>query len=318
MRFLCSYHAFNRCDGAGVVGKRLAKVQQKQSKGPVGAAARSDLINTSAYHNHVSFSFDTINRGVDVFPAGLDKLPHARQCCDIKYHHTKDGEDVRKEGVVWFKKVSEVDTPYQLHDLLADQRQGSYMCVQCSNTQLIPVFHAEVTDCPRTSTQVDLQAVCATPCVPDPARIQGPQVLTQKQLAKGTKATKQPQKKRAAPKVIGAYPCKHPRCDMVHYTTTGGSNRHMASVHTDVNLEPYPVPSKQGKTATKKARLDGLLHSRSLHAKGSSTDTLHLCVVLHRCGSAAERAQPRPQRASGDSRARTRAQHEHAGGRIHD
>ena len=117
----------------------------------------------------------------------------------------------------WFKKVSEVDTPYQLHDLLADQRQGSYMCVQCSNTQLIPVFHAEVTDCPRTSTQVDLQAVRATPCVPDPARIQGPQVLTQKQLAKGTKATK-------------------------------------------------------------KARLDGLLHSRSLHAKGSSTDTLHLRV----------------------------------------
>ena len=127
----------------------------------------------------------------------------------------------------WFKKVSEVDTPYQLHDLLADQRQGSYMCVQCSNTQLIPVFHAEVTDCPRTSTQVDLQAVRATPCVPDPARIQGPQVLTQKQLAKGTKATKQPQKKRLAPKVIGAYPCKHPRCDMVHYTTAGGSNRHM-------------------------------------------------------------------------------------------
>ena len=163
----------------------------------------------------------------------------------------------------WFKKVSEVDTPYQLHDLLADQRQGSYMCVQCSNTQLIPVFHAEVTDCPRTSTQVDLQAVRATPCVPDPARIQGPQVLTQKQLAKGTKANKQPQKKRVAPKVIGAYPCKHPRCDMVHYTTAGGSNRHMARVPTDVNLEPYPVPSKQGKTATKKARLDGLLHSRS-------------------------------------------------------
>ena len=100
MRFLCSYHAFNRCDEAGVVGKRLAKVQQQQSKGPVGAAARSDLIDTSAYHNHVSFSFDTIDRGVDVFPAGLDKHPHARQCCAIKYHHTKDGKDVRKEGVV--------------------------------------------------------------------------------------------------------------------------------------------------------------------------------------------------------------------------
>ena len=200
--FLCSYHAFNRCDGAGVVLKRLAKQQKKQSKGPVGAVARSDVINVSTYHNHISFPFAAINRGVDVFPEQVDKLPHARQCCDMKYHHTADGVDIREEGIVWFKMVSEVELPYQLHDLL--KRDGKYMCTQCSNTTQVPVFHAELTDCPRKTAPVNLEAARAAMCIPDPARISGPQVLTQRQHGKQARQ----KRKRAPPKPVGLFPCK--------------------------------------------------------------------------------------------------------------
>ena len=86
---MCSYHAYNRCDAAGVVPKRLAAHEKRQSKGPVGAAAYAQLVNSSSYGNHVAFSFPAINRGTDVFPAELTKLHHARQCCDVLYHRTR-------------------------------------------------------------------------------------------------------------------------------------------------------------------------------------------------------------------------------------
>jgi hypothetical protein len=92
---------------------------------------------------------------VDVSPAEAQKLPHARQCCDVLYHHTRaDGIAAREEGVVWFRMVTDVAVPYQLHDLLP--REGKYMCVQCSNTAQEPVVHAHVSECPRSTLPVDL------------------------------------------------------------------------------------------------------------------------------------------------------------------
>ncbi len=44
-----------------------------------------------------------INRGVDVYPAELTKLHHARRSCDVLYYRTRaDGNAAREEGVVWF------------------------------------------------------------------------------------------------------------------------------------------------------------------------------------------------------------------------
>ena len=171
----------------------------QQKSGRAGGAGKYTL---STYHNHISFPFAAINRGVDVFPEQVDKLPHARQCCDMKYHHTADGVDIRDEGIVWFKMVSEVELPYQLHDLL--KRDGKYMCTQCSNTTQVPVFHAEVTDCPCTTAPVNLEAARAAMCIPDPARISGPQVLTQRQHGKQARQ----KRKRAPPKPVGLFPCK--------------------------------------------------------------------------------------------------------------
>ena len=144
------------------------------------------------------------------------------------YHHTRvDGTVAREEGVVWFRMVSDVDVPYQLHDLLP--RENKYMCAQCSNTTQEPVFHAEVSECARA--------------------IQG------LQLTKTSKSGHPAQPKRQ-PKVdrpVGAFPCKAALCDKLHYKTAGGSNKHMASNHPRDNLEPYPNPRMAPKPRKKRA-----------------------------------------------------------------
>ena len=66
--FLCSYHAYNRCDAAGVVPKRLSAQLKREGRGPVGAAAYARMVNASPYSNHVSFVFPRVNRGLNVFP----------------------------------------------------------------------------------------------------------------------------------------------------------------------------------------------------------------------------------------------------------
>jgi hypothetical protein len=66
--FLCSYHTYNRCDGAGVESKRLAVQAMKARGGPVEGREYADLINKSAYIDHVAFPFDRINRSADLFP----------------------------------------------------------------------------------------------------------------------------------------------------------------------------------------------------------------------------------------------------------
>jgi hypothetical protein len=219
-----------------VVPKRLAAHEKRQSKGPVGAAAYAELVNSSSYGNHVAFSFPAINRGADVFPVDLAKLPHARQCCDVLYHRTRaDGVAVREEGVVWFRMVTDAALPYELHDLLP--REGKFMCAQCSNTTQEPVFHVDVGDCPRCTLPVDLTQQRVALATPAPARIQGPQVTKESKSGK----PEQPKRKRkaAGDAAVGAFPCKSTFCSKLHYTTAGGSNRHMASKHPLELLQPY-------------------------------------------------------------------------------
>ncbi len=133
-------YAYNRCDAAGMVPKRLSAQLKREGRGPVGAAAYARMVNASPYSNHVSFVFPRVNRGLNVFPEELAKLPHACQACDFKYHHvTADGVFVREEGVVWFKMVSDSAVVYHLHDLMP--REGKYMCEQCSNALQVPLFH---------------------------------------------------------------------------------------------------------------------------------------------------------------------------------
>jgi hypothetical protein len=87
--FLCSYHAYNRCNGAGVESKRLAVQAKKARGGPIKGHDYALLVNESAYIDHVAFSYDRINRDATLFPdpKELEKIQHRKRMCQIRYRH---------------------------------------------------------------------------------------------------------------------------------------------------------------------------------------------------------------------------------------
>ena len=66
--FLCSYHAYNRCDGAGVQLKRLASRAARQGIGPVHAHQYAFLLNNSSHFDSVCHVFEKINEPEDIWP----------------------------------------------------------------------------------------------------------------------------------------------------------------------------------------------------------------------------------------------------------
>jgi hypothetical protein len=92
--YLCSYHAYNRCDGAGVESKKLANRQKRVRRGLRTAQDYAEALNASSYSNSVGHSLDQINRGASVFPtklvtkllkAGRDESAYLRGLCEFRY-----------------------------------------------------------------------------------------------------------------------------------------------------------------------------------------------------------------------------------------
>jgi hypothetical protein len=229
--FLCSYHAYNRYDAAGVVPKRLAS-QLKRGGAGLSARKLTRTWSIPPYSNHVAFFFASINRNESV-------IPQMRPNCRTRARRATwciavNGACVREEGVVWFKMVSDCAVAYQLHDLLP--REGKYMCEQCSNNALqTPHFHVLSTDCPRTTMPANLEKPRAAFLAPDPSRLEGPQMATKKR-------PRQPKAVQGVCKAVGEFPCKNALCRMLHYRSAGGANRTMAKAHKDECLLPCSVP----------------------------------------------------------------------------
>jgi hypothetical protein len=98
LHYLCSYHAFNRCDGVGAVVKHAAL--RSALPGGTGGWPRSpeeyvSMINDgltsrikNGKGNHIGFYFGTINRGNELFPplrevmAGADG--NAKNCVGLR------------------------------------------------------------------------------------------------------------------------------------------------------------------------------------------------------------------------------------------
>ena len=66
--FLCSYHAYNRCDGAGVESIRLSKEWELLGQAIELAEVFADVLNSSRFNNSIGIPFAKINRSVNVFP----------------------------------------------------------------------------------------------------------------------------------------------------------------------------------------------------------------------------------------------------------
>ena len=125
--FLCSYHAYNRCDSAGVESVRIARRRTRERQGLIDAGDYADAINKSNYHNSVGFAYDDINRSsASVFPVeliGNDNLD-LRTKCEFKFSFTdENGKTKHENGVVLCRNVpaliGEEGELYDVFDLRA-------------------------------------------------------------------------------------------------------------------------------------------------------------------------------------------------------
>ena len=141
LKFLCSYHAYNRCDGAGVCVKTEAEAAARNNCGPISAGDYASLMNSSNYTGTFSFTFETINRSVDVFPEKLTKMPGIKKFCDVIFTHAdaKCGS-THTIGVVRARMIPGVGR-YEVFDLSLRPKDWGRMCKPCSNKEQRPVYH---------------------------------------------------------------------------------------------------------------------------------------------------------------------------------
>ena len=178
---LCSYHAFNRCDGAGVNVKREAERAARDNCGPLTALDYATLMNTSSFSDSFSFTFAQINRGADVFPKALAKMIGIKKFCDFVFvgGATESGDVVQLQaGVVRARQVPD-SGQYTLFDLVPRPKDWGRLCQQCSDSLERAVYHRkEKTTCSATAralvSAANNKATRAHLVEPDPNRISGP------------------------------------------------------------------------------------------------------------------------------------------------
>ena len=277
--FLCSYHAFNRCDAAGVESVRLALQQIKEGTENNLSLSYSAMINFSQYHNSFGVEFPAINRNCVEHPVFAEKLVENAQLdlrtkCEIRYSWYDNGVECREDGVVLCRDIPvmpKVDPVTGFHTLPGDGElfevydirespPGGPLCRECSKERQRPVRHGEGS-CPIMSGEVkeykDLKSNMG-PYAPDSERIKGVQGNL-----KLKKLMLQP---------AGSHPCRVPACPHLHYKVYHTANRHMKSHHLlpEGHSAYYPVPPKK-KSSKKRARkpTSGKPNSKSTSKQGT-------------------------------------------------
>ena len=229
--FLCSYHCYNRCDGAGVEPKKLAKQQAKDRTSVRSAAEVASVLNASRHYNSWAYDFPVINRNEGRFPKLVeDASLNLRKMCQVQYYFVDEhGRKSREDGVILCRLTpaapGQSGELFEVYDLLA-QPSGGPLCRVCSKFMQRPVRHGE-TQCPHLHTQTDEYSESVKldlgSSFPDPGRIQGPQHNKQWRAS--------------ANKPQGAFPClvEDSRGTMCmsghHYNTASNANKHMAKAH---------------------------------------------------------------------------------------
>jgi hypothetical protein len=258
MFFLCSYHAYNRCDGAGVESKKVSISEAKGRKSLRSASEVQVGLNGSNYSNSIAFNFAKISRNMDQFPKLVKgaKL-RLRKMCEVKYTFVNEhGKLSSEEGVILCRLVPSVPgekggekgDAYEVYDLRLEP-PGGELCRVCSKEKQHPVRHKDALTCPWVAEILDaknpqnlgnLKQSMLTAHGPDPSRIFGQQL------------DKAFQNQRNKP--MGTFPCKvldadGLRCmDGHHYNTISHANGHMKSKHGvkdgDSRLYNATQPSK--------------------------------------------------------------------------
>ena len=241
LKFLASYHAYSRADGAGAEDSVALRRDMRAGLPRWGAEAMKEMTNNSNDVRSWAYMFPKINRSEGIFPP--DKHIQApkllRKWNQVKFEYPGRTEDTI--GILQYRLVSG-EGVWQWADLLAKARADvDKLCDSCSTADQQIVRHLQE-DCPRPDSIHNLPVF--QDLEHDPARIQGPQVQTAK--------------KRNKKKAV-SFPCKA-GCK----TKTGraktfrsavNANRHMKLTHgKDIGEEKLsgmlyplndPVPDEQ-------------------------------------------------------------------------
>ena len=156
---LCSYHAYNRCDGAGVEMKRVGGALARAREGASNAREHAFAFNRSLYHNSLAVAYDSINRNASVFENCLEKKEEdedtldLRGKCEMHFSYSDEkGQTCHDDGVVLCRDVPELPgagpgkVPFEVYDLCKDPK-GGRACRDCSKAAQAVVRHGEGVPC---------------------------------------------------------------------------------------------------------------------------------------------------------------------------
>jgi len=215
--FLCSYHAFNRCDGAGVELIRLALWAFKAQRYLRSAKQHAALLNGSQYDNHEGFEFKRINKDKSLFPEVIQKPAGVlvKRVCEFHFP---------SPGVVAAKYVSDAKAPYDIFFDLVPRTIMEPLCGPCSLKNQAVIHHTTCT------AAVEARQTTRSGATPNDARISGMQ---------DTSAAR-----KIAKKPLGRFPCKVKGCVNRFYNSVYWANNHMVTNHANTEYDGLYSKSK--------------------------------------------------------------------------
>lgn len=205
--FLCSYHAFNRCDGAGVQPKHLTFEFSMKKMPLVDAHDYATAVNTSEYVESVAYPFKNINRCISTFPSGLciagKRHYPLKSYCIVKYHYfDQDGKKHWEKGCIRAALFWETQPCYhflQLAPKSDTHGKVDSFCGACSSDKGYPVRcqpdnrQTESAILAQLSSRSFVQPDRSSVLQPDPLRVTGSQI---------TRTAKSNSKKRVGKKSV--------------------------------------------------------------------------------------------------------------------
>ena len=254
---LCSYHCYNRCDAAGVLGKKLAGKAALEGKELRTSGDYAQGTMQSGSPETLAYDFEHINRSEEVWPEKIVSKKEAigetlRSMCEIDYEFLVMDEQAQILKPTYITGVAKCRAvpnrgDWTVFDLREDMQ--SSFCQKCSNPQVRPVYHTRgKIACPLTSTAQEAQVSSAIKMNPEATPQDDPE--RQRQL-KGRQFTK----KTATVAANKEFPCKF--CVSKRYAWGHFANTHMEKEHAEMirpGVSLYPDDRKAQKAANKAAR----------------------------------------------------------------
>jgi hypothetical protein len=237
LMWLTSYHAYNRCDGAGAEDSTSHNTDTRGGLPREGAAAWTDMTNESNDQRSWAFHFLSIAQNTDTFPKDLNRtIKHVKKWSHVIFLDHDSGP-----GLLKYRLVSgEGNWTYaDLHP--AARADGPWLCASCSTKACSQVFHELESTCPSPEDCHTLP-FRFVPVVPDPDRIEGEQIRRGAAARKKPKAIKYPCKfgcttTTGKPKSTRSIAAANKHMEKKH----SGEATYMASRYTET-VEPPPPP----------------------------------------------------------------------------